>query len=96
MSAFNSIGRFPETDHGEDIKTAFPTLDLYGSSADSSPDEPWYYYNRLNNSICGDGRNFYADRGRQEIEYVRDIPIGWNGLDFSKLPIDPGVSRRPW
>jgi glycosyltransferase involved in cell wall biosynthesis len=96
LNTFIDLGRFPDTNHSEDIKVAFPCLERFGSSADSSPKEPWYYYNRLNNSISSEGKSFYAQRGRQKIEFVRELPIGWNGPNIFDLPIEPGVHPRPW
>ncbi|KKN14990.1 hypothetical protein LCGC14_0990490 [marine sediment metagenome] len=96
MDTFDDLGRFPDTNHSEDIKVAYPCLAKFGDSANSSPDEPWYYYNRLNNSILSEGKNFYAMRGRQNIEFIGDPPIGWNGTDIFNLPIEDGVHRRPW
>lgn len=96
LDTFDALGRFPNTNHSEDIKVAFPCLDRFGDSADSSPDEPWYYYNRQNNSISGEGKNFYIMRGAQEVEYVGDPPIGWNGPDIFDMPIEEGIHQRPW
>lgn len=97
IDTFLSLGRFPSTNHGEDIVVARPCLEKYGPSADSSPSgNPWYYYNRLNNSITEEGKNFYALRGKQKIEPVDEIPIGWNGPDIFNLPIKPGIHDRPW
>ena len=96
IDTFNTLGRFPVTDTGEDIKVAHPCFSRFGSSADSSPGEPWYCYNRLNNSIVEEGLNFYALRGRDKIEFVGDPPVGWNGIDVYSLPILPGVHPRPW
>lgn len=96
INTFTELGRFPDTNHSEDLKVAWPCLEKYGKSADSSPEEPWYYYNRTNNSISGEGKNFYAMRGQQEIKPVKDIGIGWNGPDIFSLPIEPGIHPRPW
>ena len=96
IDTFNQLGRFPASSDGEDTRVARPCLERFGSSADSSPGEPWYYYNRLNNSIVEEGLDFYALRGRDEIEFVGDPPIGWNGPDFFKLPKEPGVHVRGW
>ncbi len=97
LDVFNTLGRFTDTDHSEDLKIAWPCLKRFGESADSSPnDNPWYYYNRLNNSISGEGKDFYAMRGRQTITRVEKIPIGWNGTDIFALPIEPNIQPRPW
>ncbi len=97
LETFDQLGRFPDTNHSEDIKVARPCQDRFGESADSSPNgEPWYYYNRLNNSISKEGKSFYTSRGRQEINPVKEIPIGWNGPDIFNLPIEAGIYPRPW
>lgn len=96
MDTFVELGRFANTNYSEDLKLAFPCLDRFGPSADSSPGEPWYYYNRLNNSISKEGRGFYAMRGQQTIEPVEELPIGWNGPDIFNMPIEPGIHPRPW
>ncbi len=96
MDTFIELGRFPSTNYSEDLKVAFPCLERFGPSADSSPDEPWYYYNRLNNSISKEGRGFYALRGKQNIEPVEELSIGWNGPDIFNMPIEPGIHPRPW
>jgi hypothetical protein len=96
IDTFNELGRFPVTNTGEDVKVAWPCLERFGSSADSSPGEPWYYYNRLNNSIVGEGLDFYALRGKDKIEFVGDPPIGCGDPDILSLPIEPGVHPRPW
>lgn len=97
METFKELGMFPDTNHSEDLKVAFPCLERFGGSADSSPnDEPWYYYNRLNNSISGEGKNFYVMRGSQDVEYIGNPSIGWNGLNIFDMPIEAGIHRRPW
>ncbi len=97
LSDFRDAGGFATTDHSEDIKIANVFQEKFGDSADSTQSgEPWYYYNRLNNSISGEGRNFYALRGRQKIEFVGDPPVGWNGPDVFSLPVENGIHRRPW
>ena len=97
LDTFAKLGRFPGTNHSEDLRVAWPCLAKYGPSADSSPNEnPWYYYNRLNNTISAEGKGFYALRGQQKIEHVDNPPIGWNGLDIFALPIEPGIYPRPW
>jgi len=97
MDTFNSLGRFPRTNNGEDIKVAWPCLSKHGPSADSSPNKsPWYYYNRLNNSISDEGNGFYAIRARQTIEVVDELSIGWNGTDIYNLPVADKIHPRPW
>lgn len=96
IDTFNQLSKFPVTNNGEDIKVARPSLRRFGTSANSSPREPWYYYNRTNNSISGEGLDFYALRGRDEPEFVGDPPIGWNGPDIFSLPLKPGVHLRPF
>jgi hypothetical protein len=93
---FVKAGMFAETNHSEDLKIAKIFLREYGDSADSSPIEPWYYYNRLNNSISSEGRNFYALRGEHVIKPVNELSVGWNGPDIFSMPIEPGVFPRPW
>ena len=96
LDTFSSVGRHPNSDHGEDIKVAAVCQRRFGDSANSTPEEPWYYYNRLNNSISEEGKNFYAVRGRQTIEAVSKLSINWNGPDIFGLPIEPGIHSRPW
>lgn len=96
LSTFNELGRFPSTNHNEDRLMSRPSLKIYGSSADSSKDGPWYYYNRLNNSIADEGQDFYTLRGKQSIEYVGDPPIGWNGPNIFEMPMEKGIHQRPW
>lgn len=96
IETFNQLGRFPATSLSEDLKVAWPCLDRFGPSADSSLTGAWYYYNRLNNSISAEGLDFYALRGRDKIEFVGDPPVGWNGPDIFSLPIEPGIHPRPW
>lgn len=96
LDTFNELGRFPSTNHNEDRLMSRPSLIRYGPSADSSQDGPWYYYNRLNNSIAGEGMDFYANRGKQLVEYVGDPPIGWNGLNIYSLSVSSGLYPRPW
>lgn len=96
IETFIELGKFPVTNHSEDLKVSRPCQSRFGDSADSSPNEPWYYYNRLNNSISKEGKGFYAIRGSQKIEKVEEIPIGWNGPNIFDLPIKPGIQPRPW
>jgi len=96
LDTFRELGMFPDTNHSEDNKVAHPCLARFGSSANSSPEEPWYYYNRTNNSISAEGKDFYSQRGSQEVEPVEELSIGWNGLDIFNLPIISGVHPRPW
>jgi len=97
INTFMELGRFPSTNDGEDAKVAGPCQEKYGPSANSTPDnEPWYYYNCQNNSISGEGQDFYTLRGTQEITPVEEIPIGWNGTDIFSLPMEPGVHLRSW
>ncbi len=96
LDTFIALGMFPSTDHSEDLKVAFPCLDKHGPSADSSQGNPWYYYNRTNNSISAEGKNFYRERGRQVIEPVKELSIGWNGPNIFDLPIEEGIHPRPW
>ena len=65
-------------------------------SAVSSPDTPWHYYSRDNNSIVGEGLDFYALRGQQTVEYVGDVPVGWNGPNLYECEFEPGIHPRPW
>lgn len=96
LDVFEELGRFPSTNHSEDLKVAHPCFRKFGESADSSPGEPWYYYNRLNNSISKEGKGFYARRGEQKIKPVEELSIGWNGPDIFSLPVEPGIHPRPW
>lgn len=96
LGTFDKLGRFPTTNHGEDVCVSRPCLQRFGPSADSSLGKPWYYYNRWAHNIAEEGRNFYALRGAQEIEPVKEIPIGWNGPNIFELPIQPKIYPRPW
>lgn len=96
LDTFANLGGFVDTNHSEDLKAAGPCQERFGESANSSPNEPWYYYNRKNNSISAEGKRFYSLRGKQEINPVKELSIGWNGLDIFSLPIEPGIHPRPW
>lgn len=94
IDTFNQLGRFPDTNIGEDLKVAWPCLDRFGPSADSSKGNPWYYY--TGSSQVAEGKNFYAIRGKQKIEKVEEIPIGWNGRNIFETPIESGIFPRPF
>lgn len=100
LDEFFDAGMFEATNNSEDNKLAWKFFPKFGPSANSTPGEPWYYYNRLNNSISAESamgtRDFYTLRGQQHIEFVGEPTIGWNGPDIFALPIKPGVFPRPW
>jgi hypothetical protein len=96
LDTFEAMGRFPATSSGEDVRVGHPCRKRFGYSANSTPGEPWYYYNRTNSKISTEGPDFYDLRGKQEIEFVGDPPIGWNGPNIYKLSWMPGVHPRPW
>jgi glycosyltransferase involved in cell wall biosynthesis len=97
LDTFAGLGNFSDTNYSEDMKVSRPCFKKHGRSADSTKDgNPWYYYNRLNNSISAEGKQFYTMRGEQEIQTIDQIPIGWNGPDIFSLPLESGIHPRPW
>lgn len=97
LGDLTNAGRFAVTNHSEDLKIAKIFQKKFGDSANSTSEgKPWYYYNRLNNSISGEGRNFYTLRGQQKIEFVGKPSIGWNGPNIFDLPISTDIHPRPW
>jgi len=97
LDAFRAMGGFPPRDNSEEVFLARKMHRTYGPSADSTPEDAWYCYNRcVGTHMCDLGEDAYAIRGRQIIEPVDELSIGWNGPNVYQSHIEPGLRMRPF
>lgn len=89
LAEHQQLGGYPDDptwSSCDDTELANRFYSRFGCSANSSPDMPWYWYNRDNgvNKVSDEGVGFWTTRAKLPSSPVAELQIGWNGPDFTR------------